>query len=55
MIKATLKYLVSDPDANGNPRYYVRRPGRKKISAKRRSTGSSINTIDHQSSRRSIR
>jgi integrase len=31
MIKATLKYLVSDPDANGNPRYYVRRPGRKKI------------------------
>jgi integrase len=31
MIKAMLKYLVSDPDANGNPRYYVRRPGRKKI------------------------
>jgi integrase len=31
VIKATLKYLVSDPDANGNERYYVRRPGRKKI------------------------
>ena len=31
MIKATLKYLVSDPDERGNERYYVRRPGRKKI------------------------
>jgi integrase len=30
MIKATLKYLVSDPDSH-NERYYVRRPGRKKI------------------------
>jgi hypothetical protein len=30
MIEVTLKYLVSDP-AGGNARYYVRRPGRKKI------------------------
>jgi integrase len=31
MIKARLKYLVFDPDRNGNPRYYVRLPGQKKI------------------------
>ncbi|WLA58524.1 tyrosine-type recombinase/integrase [Bradyrhizobium diazoefficiens] len=31
MIKTRLKYCVFDPDPNGNPRYYVRKPGRPKI------------------------
>jgi site-specific recombinase XerD len=31
MIKTRLRYCVFDPDPNGNPRYYVRKPGRKKI------------------------
>lgn len=31
MIKTRLKYCVFDPDPNGNPRYYVRRPGHRKI------------------------
>ncbi|MGY4411953.1 site-specific recombinase XerD [Bradyrhizobium sp. LB7.1] len=31
MIKTRLKYCVFDPDPNGNPRYYIRKPGRPKI------------------------
>ena len=31
MIKTRLKYCVFDPDSNGNDRYYVRKPGRRKI------------------------
>ncbi|MEC9343251.1 MAG: tyrosine-type recombinase/integrase [Pseudomonadota bacterium] len=31
MIKTRLKYCVFDPDRHGNPRYYVRVPGRPKI------------------------
>ncbi|UQR65105.1 hypothetical protein LRP30_07600 [Bradyrhizobium sp. C-145] len=31
MIKTRLKYCVFDPDRRGNPRYYVRKPGHKKI------------------------
>lgn len=31
MINTRLKYCVFDPDPNGNPRYYVRKPGRTKI------------------------
>ncbi|MGY3443715.1 tyrosine-type recombinase/integrase [Bradyrhizobium sp. USDA 4473] len=31
MIKTRLKYCVFDPDPRGNPRYYVRKPGHKKI------------------------
>jgi hypothetical protein len=31
MIKTRLKYCVYDPDPRGNPRYYVRKPGHKKI------------------------
>jgi site-specific recombinase XerD len=31
MIKTTLRYCVFDPDPNGNERYYVRKPGRRKI------------------------
>lgn len=31
MIQTRLKYCVFDPDPNGNPRYYVRKPGRPKI------------------------
>jgi integrase len=31
MIKTRLKYCVFDPDPNGNPSYYVRKPGHKKI------------------------
>jgi integrase len=31
MIKTRLKHCVFDPDPNGNPRYYVRKPGHKKI------------------------
>lgn len=31
MIKTRLKYCVFDPDPRGNPRYYVRLPGRPKI------------------------
>lgn len=31
MIKTRLRYCVFDPDPNDNARYYVRKPGRKKI------------------------
>jgi integrase len=31
MIKTRLKYCVYDPDRNGNDRYYVRKPGLRKI------------------------
>jgi FMN phosphatase YigB (HAD superfamily) len=31
MIKTRLKYCIFDPDPNGNPRYYVRKPGQRKI------------------------
>jgi hypothetical protein len=31
MMKTRLKYCVFDPDPNGNERYYVRKPGRRKI------------------------
>jgi len=31
MIDKRLRYLVFDPDRHGNPRYYVRMPGRKKV------------------------
>jgi integrase len=31
VIKTRLKYCVFDPDPNGNERYYVRTPGRKKV------------------------
>jgi integrase len=31
MIKTRLKHCVFDPDQRGNPRYYVRKPGHKKI------------------------
>jgi integrase len=31
MIKTRLKYCVFDPDPNGNDRYYIRKPGHKKI------------------------
>ncbi|MEH2503682.1 integrase [Bradyrhizobium sp. AZCC 1578] len=31
MIKTRLRYCVFDPDRRGNPRYYVRKPGSKKI------------------------
>jgi integrase len=31
VIKTRLKYCVFDPDPAGNPRYYVRVPGRKKV------------------------
>ena len=31
MIKTQLKHCVYDPDQNGNDRYYVRKPGQKKI------------------------
>lgn len=31
MIKTRLKYCVFDPDPNGNDRYYVRKPGCRKI------------------------
>src|SRR6516162_4432766 len=31
MIKTRLKHCVFDPDPNGNPRYYVRKPGHRKI------------------------
>jgi integrase len=31
MIKTRLTYCVFDPDPNGNDRYYVRKPGHKKI------------------------
>jgi site-specific recombinase XerD len=31
MIETRLKYCVYDPDPRGNPRYYVRKPGHKKI------------------------
>jgi hypothetical protein len=31
MIKTRLKYCVFDPDPNGNDRYYLRKPGHKKI------------------------
>lgn len=31
MIDTRLKYCVFDPDPNGNPRYYVRKPGHTKI------------------------
>jgi integrase len=31
MIKTQLKHCVYDPDRNGNDRYYVRKPGQKKI------------------------
>jgi site-specific recombinase XerD len=31
MIKTRLRYCVFDPDPNGNPRYYVRKPGQPKI------------------------
>jgi hypothetical protein len=34
MIKTRLKYCIYDPDPNGNPRYYVRKPGHKKIRIK---------------------
>lgn len=34
MIKTRLRYCVFDPDPNGNPRYYVRRPGHPKIRIK---------------------
>lgn len=36
MIKTRLKYCVYDPDPRGNDRYYVRRPGHKKIRIKER-------------------
>jgi hypothetical protein len=31
MIKTRLRYCVFDPDPKGNARYYVRKPGRTKI------------------------
>ncbi|TBA86296.1 integrase [Rhizobium ruizarguesonis] len=31
MIKTRLRYCVYDPDPRGNPRYYVRKKGRKKV------------------------
>src|SRR4051812_137079 len=31
MIKTRLKYCVFDPDPRGNPRYYVRKPGHRKV------------------------
>ncbi|MCP2207750.1 tyrosine-type recombinase/integrase [Bradyrhizobium diazoefficiens] len=31
MIKTRLRYCVYDPDPRGNPRYYVRKPGFKKV------------------------
>src|SRR5688572_19693417 len=31
MIKTRLRFCVYDPDPNGNERYYVRKPGFKKI------------------------
>ncbi|MDE5454022.1 tyrosine-type recombinase/integrase [Bradyrhizobium sp. CSA112] len=31
MIKTRLRYCVFDPDRRGNPRYYIRKPGSKKI------------------------
>lgn len=31
MIKTRLKYCLFDPDRNGNDRYYLRKPGHKKI------------------------
>jgi hypothetical protein len=31
MIKTRLTYCVYDPDHRGNARYYVRKPGHKKI------------------------
>lgn len=31
MIKTRLKFLVYDPDRHGNPRWYVRKPGQKKV------------------------
>jgi integrase len=36
MIKARLRYLVSDPDRYGNERYYVRLPGKPKIRIRER-------------------
>ena len=34
MIKTRLKYCIFDPDPNGNDRYYVRKPGHRKIRIK---------------------
>jgi len=34
MIETRLKYCVFDPDPNGNDRYYVRKPGHRKIRIK---------------------
>src|SRR5688572_5212303 len=31
MIKTRLKYCVYDPDLAGNPRWYVRKPGKPKV------------------------
>jgi integrase len=36
MIKTRLKYCVYDPDPAGNPRYYVRKPGRPKVRIRER-------------------
>lgn len=36
MIKTRLKYCVFDPDPSGNERYYVRKPGQKKIRIRER-------------------
>lgn len=36
MIKTRLRYCVFDPDPNGNDRYYVRKPGQKKIRIRER-------------------
>ena len=36
MMKTRLKYCVFDPDPNGNERYYVRKPGRRKIRIRER-------------------
>jgi hypothetical protein len=31
VIETRLKYCIFDPDPNGNERYYVRKPGHRKI------------------------
>lgn len=36
MIKTRLRYCVFDPDPNGNERYYVRKPGQKKLRIRER-------------------
>ena len=34
MIETRLKYCIFDPDPNGNERYYVRKPGHRKLRIK---------------------